>query len=66
MSSRKWPCRRRFTITVGGKTDADLEDAMTEVNRLIREGNLAGHNRNESGSFYFDSTDTIPNGELPA
>ena len=64
--ARKKPLVRRFTITVRGKTETDLESSWAEANRLIKEGCLSGGNRNESSGFYFDSTDQIPKGEVPA
>ena len=66
MASKDWPCRRRFTITLAGKTDDDVEDAMAEVSRLIAQGYLAGKNSNDSGGFYFESTYNVTDGELPA
>lgn len=64
--ARKKPLVRRFTITVRGKTETDLESSWAEANRLIKEGYLSGGNCNESSGFYFDSTDQIPKGEVPA
>lgn len=43
----------KATITLQGNTIGDLELAMEEVSRNIREGFTSGHNRNESGRYQF-------------
>lgn len=57
---------QRITITLRGNNDGDLESALDEVLRLLREGYQSGHNSNESGAFYFTTTDDVPTGEEPA
>lgn len=52
------------TIEASGKTQGDLELALEEALRLIREGNNQGFNRNEDGSFHFDvEGEEEPDGE---
>jgi hypothetical protein len=43
-----------LTISISGKTIADLESSMSEINRLIADGNTSGANQNESSRFNFD------------
>lgn len=43
------------SITLRGKTSSDIEDALAEVARLIAAGNTSGFNRNDTGSFTFDT-----------
>lgn len=57
---------RKITLVVAGKDEAGMEDALAEATRLINQGNRSGVNSNDSSSFYFDSTDDVPEGELPA
>lgn len=46
---------KRFTITLEGKEDGDIESAVDEVRRLIHEGYTSGFNANDSGAFHFES-----------
>jgi hypothetical protein len=47
---------KEFTITVSGETQSDIEAALEEVLKLVREGYLSGVDSNESGEYSFDST----------
>lgn len=47
---------KEFTITVTGESQSDVEIALEEVLRLVREGYLHGHNSNETGEFFLEST----------
>lgn len=57
---------RKITLVVAGKDEAAMEDALSEASRLINQGCRSGMNSNDSSAFYFDSTDDVPDGELPA
>ena len=39
---------------IWGKTQADIEDAIDEIRRLIREGCISGSDKNETGGFRFE------------
>ena len=45
------------TITVEGKTLADVEEAVQESLRLIMQGYKEGHDENNDGEYYFQVTD---------
>jgi hypothetical protein len=45
-----------FQITIRGENDPDIEDALEEVLRLIREGYTSGQGSNETGEFTFTTT----------
>lgn len=47
---------KEFTVTVSGDTESDVELALEEVLRLIKEGYLSGQNSNENGEYSFTST----------
>lgn len=47
---------KEFTITVEGRSQSDIESALEECLRAIRNGFLAGGDRNNTGSYEFDST----------
>lgn len=57
---------RKLTIYVRGETEEARDEALAEAIRSIEEGNTSGSDRNDNAGFYFDSTDNVPNGELPA
>lgn len=44
---------KTFTIEVNGKSQADIENALEEVLRLIRGGFEVGFDHNSDGSFSF-------------
>jgi len=44
-----------ITATVKGKSTEDLVIALEEIIRLIREGFRSGADRNEDGSYSFES-----------
>lgn len=56
---------RKVTLVVAAGNQGAFEDALAEASRLINQGNLSGSNSNDEGGFYFDSTDSVPDGELP-
>lgn len=56
---------RKFTLVVEGQTEAAYADALDEATLRIREGNLAGADRNEDGRFYFDSTSEVDEAPKP-
>lgn len=47
---------QKIEIELTGNTEADLEDALEEALRRIKDGNVTGHDSNDTGSFYFSST----------
>lgn len=47
---------KEFSITVTGESQSDVEIALEEVLRLVKEGYLSGHDKNETGEYFFDST----------
>lgn len=47
---------QKIEIELTGNTESDLEDALEEAFRRIKDGNVVGHDSNDSGSFYFSST----------
>lgn len=57
---------RSIKLVVRGDTEGDFEDALAEATRLINQGCRSGSNSNDGGAFYFDSTDNVPESELPA
>jgi hypothetical protein len=60
------PKVRKFTIVVRGDTESAYEEALSEATRLVNEGCLSGGNSSDAGGFYFDSTDEVPAGDVPA
>lgn len=44
---------RKIVIVARGDTEGDLELALEEALKRIRDGNLAGSDRNDEGGFYF-------------
>lgn len=42
------------TINLEGKTQSDIENALGEVTRLLREGYTSGHNSNNTSAYHFD------------
>lgn len=63
--TRKQLCKR-LTITVRGNDDSDLDLAIDEAVKAIKTGYQTGHNSNDTGAYYFDTTDDLPKGEYPA
>lgn len=57
---------RKLTLVVAGKTEAAFENALAEATQLVNRGYQSGMNVNDEGGFYFDSTDDVPDRELPA
>ena len=43
-----------LTVQIRGETESDLEYALEEVLRLVREGYNHGFNSNDTGEFNFD------------
>lgn len=56
---------RKVTLVVAAGNEGAFEDALAEATRLINQGNLSGSNSNDEGGFYFDSTDSVREGERP-
>lgn len=48
--------RVKLRLTAQGENDPDIEDALEEVLRLIREGFTSGQASNETGEFVFSCT----------
>ena len=46
---------KTFTIKITGQRLSDIEDALSEVKRLIESDMSSGMNSNDSGSFTFKS-----------
>jgi hypothetical protein len=52
---------QKIEIDIVGNTERDLEDALDEAIRRIKDGNVTGNDSNDTGSFYFSSeTDGEP------
>jgi len=47
---------KEFTITVTGEDQGDIEIALEEVLRLVKEGYLRGAAGHENGTYSFNST----------
>lgn len=48
--------RLKLHVTVWAEADSDIEDALEEVQRLVREGFTSGQASNETGEFTFTTT----------
>ncbi len=46
--------RFELKVEIEGRHEIDLEDALEETLRLVREGYLSGSNSNDTGRFTFD------------
>jgi len=46
----------KTTITLTGRSQNDLELALQEALRVVEAGNTSGTNRNDTGSFTFETT----------
>lgn len=57
---------RKIVIVARGDTEADLENAINEAIRLVKQDYAEGGNSNETSGFYFNKEDNVPDGELPA
>ena len=44
----------KLSVTIQGKTESDLELALTEVTRLVAEGYTSGRDSNEDGNYVFE------------
>jgi hypothetical protein len=49
--------RRKITIEVWGETVAEVDEAFEEAYDRLRDGNVMGADRNESGGFMFTNED---------
>lgn len=56
----------KITIVARGETEEDLQDAIAEAVRRIRNGNTSGSDRGDAGGFYFTVSTDLLAGELPA
>lgn len=57
---------KKFTIVCRGIDEHEIELAFDEAVRRIKDGNIAGHDSNEDGAFFFDVSDDVPEAEQPA
>ncbi len=57
---------KKIVIVVSGDNESDLEDGINEAARLIKDGCVAGKNSNDTGAFYFEVDNDVPEGEWPA
>jgi hypothetical protein len=48
---------KKITIVLRGKSEADIEDAISEATRLIKEGFISGGDSNDDGAYYFEVTE---------
>lgn len=48
---------KHLQIIIDGQDEGDLEIAIAEVTRLIRDGFTTGMDRNETGQFTFTLTE---------
>jgi hypothetical protein len=55
----------KFTIVVTGQTEEAFDDALAEALARIKKGNLAGQDSNGESAFTFDSTESVPESEIP-
>lgn len=55
---------KSIEIFVTGTTEDDIDLAINEATRLIKEGFLSGGDKNETGSYSFDVTDEGEHVEL--
>lgn len=46
---------KTYTITITGKTQSDIEDALSYVQKWIEGGSWSGFDSNDSGSYDFKS-----------
>jgi uncharacterized protein (DUF169 family) len=50
--------RKHLRITITGETYGDLVEALEEVHRKVEEEYLSGFDRNETGDYEFDITES--------
>jgi len=50
--------RKHLRITITGETYGDLVEALEEVHRKVEEEYLSGFDRNETGGYEFDITES--------
>ena len=58
--------KRKFTIVIAGNDESAYDDALAQATQQIQDGYLAGHNADGAGGYHFDSTEDVPDGEIPA
>ena len=46
---------KTITITINGNTESDIDLAISEVTSKIQKGFESGFDKNENGSYHFDS-----------
>jgi hypothetical protein len=56
---------RKIVIVARGDTEGDLELALEEALKRIRDGNLAGSDRNDEGGFYFQVDTNVDPADWP-
>ena len=45
-------------IKIIGKTDEDVTTAIDQVKAKLEEGYICGHDKNDSGGYHFNLSDT--------
>jgi len=50
--------RKHLRITITGETYGDLVEALEEVHRKVEEEYTSGFDRNETGDYEFDITES--------
>ena len=65
MAKAKEMCKK-ITIVVRGKAESDLEEAFDEACRQVKEGYYRGHNSNDTGAYYFETSEDVEKEALPA
>ena len=53
---------KKISIVVCGDTEDDVDDAFNEAIKRLKAGNTSGHDRGETSSFLFDTSDLLPTG----
>ena len=56
---------RKIVIVARGDTEADLELALEEALKRIRDGYLSGSDRNDEGGFYFQVDTNVDPADWP-
>jgi hypothetical protein len=56
---------RKIVIVARGDTEADLELALEEALKRIRDGYLSGSDRNDEGGFYFQVATHVDPADWP-
>lgn len=57
---------RKITIVLRGETEAAVEEAFDEATDRLKNGCSSGKDSNDTSGFYFENTEDVPAGEIPA